>query len=336
VKATVRNSAYGLSLLPGVLVVYGNLHAGGWYAATNLIFSLVVLGLIDAFNPTVLSQEHSGKQDTIPNLVLWLHVVLQITCVGSFVYAVVQQIHSDYTLFAMALSMAVYTGSGAIVVAHEFIHRKNPLSQWAGKLLLFTAGNFYFFIEHLRVHHKWVGTTDDPATAHRGQSVYDFFVSSSLGQIKGAWKLETERCKQKGFSFLQHYMLRQLVLHLLFDTTLLIVAGPLALLAWFIHCILANFLLEYVNYIEHYGLNRNKNERVTELHSWQSDRFVSRFFLVDLSRHADHHYYASKPYHTLESFEQSPVLPGGYASLIIPALIPFWWRKLTHPILDKL
>jgi alkane 1-monooxygenase len=72
------------------------------------------------------------------------------------------------------------------------------------------------------------------------------------------------------------------------------------------------------------------------VHSWQSNKFVSRFVLVDLSRHADHHYYASKPFHTLISYEKSPVLPGGYASLILPALIPFWWRKLTHPILDEL
>lgn len=335
--STLRNYLYTLSLVPGVLVVYGNLHSGMMYAAINLLFSLVVLGCIDALNPSVLSQQNSGKQDVIPNALLVLHVLLQVCCVGSFVFAVHQQIHTGPEIWMMAISMAVYTGSGAIVIAHELIHRKSMLSQWGGRFLLFTAGNFYFFIEHLRVHHKWVGTQRDPATAKRGQSVYSFFVTSALGQIQGAWKLEVERCKKEGrwsYGF-SNYMIRQFVFHFIFDTCLFWITGWIALAAWFVHCILANFLLEYVNYIEHYGLSRGERERVTEVHSWQSDRFISRFVLIDLSRHADHHYYASKPYHTLDSYSQSPELPGGYASLILPALIPFWWRRLTHPLLDK-
>jgi alkane 1-monooxygenase len=335
-KATLRNWLYSLSLTPGLIVVYGNLHGGVW-AAGNLLYSLVVLGLVEVVTKNFTSQENSGDDDRIPNIILWLHVPLQILSVISFVYGIRNNIIGDYHIWYAAMSMAVYSGSGAIVVAHEFIHRKDALSQWAGKFLLFTAGNFYFFVEHLRVHHKWVGTAKDSATARRGQSVYSFFLSSGLGQIKGAWKLEAERCRKEGTAPLgwNNYMIRQLVYHILFDTTLFWVAGPLALAAWFGHCILANFLLEYVNYIEHYGLERGEKERVTEVHSWQSDKLVSRFVLIDLSRHADHHYYASKPFHTLNTYEKSPVLPGGYASLIIPALIPPLWKKLTHSILDE-
>ncbi|MCU0441848.1 MAG: alkane 1-monooxygenase [Bacteroidia bacterium] len=334
---TTRNLLYSLSLLPGILVVYGNLHSGTWYAAANLIFSLIVLGMIDWMSKPLLSDQHSGEHDTTPNLILGLHVPLQIACIASFVFAARNHIHADGDLFLCALSMGVYSGSGAIVVAHEFIHRKAKAAQWAGKFLLFTAGNFYFFIEHLRVHHKWVGTEKDSASAKRGQSLYGFFVSSGLGQIQSAWKLEKERLEKIGKSVFSwnNYMVRQFVYHFLFDTCMVLLAGWIALAAWFVQCILANFLLEYVNYIEHYGLSRSENERVTELHSWQSDLFVSRFFLVDLSRHADHHYYASKPFHTLQSYPKSPVLPAGYPSLILPALIPPLWRKIIHPILDR-
>jgi alkane 1-monooxygenase len=336
-NATLRNSLYALSLVPGLAVVYGNLH-GGYWAATNLLFSLVVLGLVEVCTQNFTSEEHSGDDETMPNIILALHVPLQIACIISFAYGVRLGILINEFIWISALSMGVYSGSGAIVVAHESIHRKHILWQLAGKFLLFTAGNFYFFIEHLRVHHKWVGTEKDSATAKRNQSVYGFFLTSGLGQIKSAWHLETERCKKEGKAVLgfSNYMIRQLVCHLLFDTTLFLIAGPIALAAWFVQCIVANFLLEYVNYIEHYGLSRNEKERVTEVHSWQSNKFVSRFVLVDLSRHADHHYYASKPFHTLISYEKSPVLPGGYASLILPALIPFWWRRLIHPILDGL
>jgi alkane 1-monooxygenase len=337
-NAQLRNLLYLFSLLPGFIVVYGNLHSGSWYAVFNLVFSLVGLGVVYILSKPFLSEAHSGDNDTIPNIILWLHIPTQVLCIASFVYAIVSGIHSGLNIFLCALSMGVYSGSGAIVVAHEFIHRKDKASQWAGKFLLFTAGNFYFFIEHLRVHHKWVGTEKDSASANRGQSVYAFFVTSGLGQIKGAWKLEAERLQKEGKSIFSwdHYMIRQFVYHILFDTCLFLIAGWIALTAWFVKCLLANFLLEYVNYIEHYGLSRKEKEKVTELHSWQSDRFISRFFLVDLSRHADHHYYASKPFHTLKSYEKSPVLPLGYPSLILPALIPPLWRKLTHPILDAI
>ena len=107
--------------------------------------------------------------------------------------------------------------------------------------------------------------------------------------------------------------------------------GPIAVIAFAGQSLVANFLLEYTNYIEHYGLSRNENERVTEIHSWQSDKAISRFILIDLSRHSDHHYYASKPYHQLISYEGSPVLPGGYASAIYLALIPPLWFKVMNP-----
>jgi alkane 1-monooxygenase len=67
------------------------------------------------------------------------------------------------------------------------------------------------------------------------------------------------------------------------------------------------------------------------LHSWNSDSRVSRYLLVDLSRHADHHFYASKPYHTLQTYDNAPELPGGYAALLVPALIPPLWKALVHP-----
>jgi alkane 1-monooxygenase len=98
----------------------------------------------------------------------------------------------------------------------------------------------------------------------------------------------------------------------------------------------ANLLLEYTNYIGHYGLRRNEKERVNELHSWQSDKVVSRYFLIDLSRHSDHHFHAAKPFNTLVSYENSPVLPGGYASMFLPALFPPLWFSLVDKRIPKI
>ncbi|MCF8253757.1 MAG: fatty acid desaturase, partial [Bacteroidia bacterium] len=157
-------------------------------------------------------------------------------------------------------------------------------------------------------------------------------------QFLGAIKLENERLKKenKRNIILNHYVFRQLFLHAILDTSLFFYGGGILVAAWFAHCIVANFLLEYVNYVQHYGLERNEKTRVTEAHSWDSDLFVSRFVLVDLSRHADHHYYASKPYHTLVNYEKSPKMPSGYAGMFVLAAIPPLWYKLMHKRLPEL
>ena len=93
---------------------------------------------------------------------------------------------------------------------------------------------------------------------------------------------------------------------------------------------LSFLLLEVVNYIEHYGLRRERAsngrfETVSEEHSWNSDHRVSRMMLFELSRHSDHHMSAEKPYQVLKSEAASPQLPNGYPGMVLLALVPPLW-----------
>ncbi|MBL0342575.1 MAG: alkane 1-monooxygenase [Bacteroidetes bacterium] len=205
-----------------------------------------------------------------------------------------------------------------------------------GQFLLFSTCNTYFYIDHLKVHHKWVGTEMDPATARYNENLYSFFIRSTIGQIKSSFKVEANRLKADGksaWSF-SNYVIGSIALQVVVWCLLVVLFGPMVLFIYLIQGFFANFLLEYTNYIEHYGLTRREKERVTEVHSWQTDRLISRFFLIDLSRHADHHYYASKPYHTLQSYENSPVLPGGYVSMIYYAMFPPLFFKKVNPLIN--
>ncbi len=99
-------------------------------------------------------------------------------------------------------------------------------------------------------------------------------------------------------------------------------------------------LLESVNYLEHYGLVRQKlpngrYERCTPQHSWNSDHLVTNLFLYHLQRHSDHHANPTRRYQTLRSMEGSPNLPAGYGSLIAVTYFPSIWRKLMdHRVLE--
>ncbi|MFA6945825.1 MAG: fatty acid desaturase [Pedobacter sp.] len=98
---------------------------------------------------------------------------------------------------------AIPTGTSgilAIVVAHELIHRKDNSWNFTGRFLLFTVLNPYFYIHHLRIHHKYVGTDSDPVTAKYGESYYHYLVRSIAGQLKQSMQLEKQHCKAKGFA----------------------------------------------------------------------------------------------------------------------------------------
>ncbi len=330
-RAQHRNSLYLFSLLPAIAVIFGNLN-GGIFTLSNTVLTLGVLGILEWITPAFLSNNHSPKQDDMPKLILYAHIPLQLISVLSLFYGIYFKTISENWVIAAAFSTGLNTGTSAIVVAHEFIHCRKSIDRFFGKFLLFTAGNIYFYIEHLVVHHRWVGTDKDNATAKYGESLYSFFVRSAFGQIKGAYRIESERLKALGKYHIsvKNYVLRQIGLQLIAVVIIYYFLGILFLWAWIIQCFLAGFLLEYVNYIQHYGLTRDEKQRTSELYSWESNQFASRFFLVDLSRHADHHYYASKPYHTLINYDLSPKLPSGYAGLFFVAAIPFLWRNLIH------
>ena len=69
--------------------------------------------------------------------------------------------------------------------------------------------------------------------------------------------------------------------------------------------------LETVNYIEHYGLERQKDENgiyesITKMHSWNCK---SGPVLIRLQRHSDHHLHGYRPYQTLRRIDDAPAMP---------------------------
>jgi alkane 1-monooxygenase len=94
--------------------------------------------------------------------------------------------------------------------------------------------------------------------------------------------------------------------------------------------------LEIINYIEHYGLARQRAadgryERTTHLHSWNSDYSLSNLMLFQLQRHSDHHAFPKRRYAILRHQPEAPQLPGGYSAMFVLALCPPLWRRVIDP-----
>ena len=55
-------------------------------------------------------------------------------------------------------------------------------------------------------------------------------------------------------------------------------------------------------------------------------------FLYQLQRHSDHHANPTRRFQALRHFDDSPQLPSGYASMLIPAYLPFVWYQKMDPL----
>jgi alkane 1-monooxygenase len=101
-----------------------------------------------------------------------------------------------------------------------------------------------------------------------------------------------------------------------------------------VQAVIAFSLLEVVNYLEHYGLARQRladgrYERCRPEHSWNSDNVASNVFLYHLQRHSDHHVHPTRRYQALRHSGDLPELPSGYATMILLAYAtPLWFRKI--------
>ena len=267
----------------------------------------------------------------------WVYVQLAFLIWGF--YVVSTEPLSLISWIAFTSGMALVTGGIGITVAHELGHRTEKIEQTYAKILLMTVCYMHFFIEHNRGHHLRVATPDDPATSRKGETFYAFWWRSVTQGFASAWELEQERLKKKGLGTwtLANQMIWFQVLPIAFVGFFFGLFSLLqGRLVWelpvffFVQSFLGFSLLELVNYLEHYGMERKKlpsgyYEKVTPLHSWNAAQLVSNFLLFQLQRHSDHHANAYKRYQTLEHSDNSPQLPAGYSAMIILACFPPLW-----------
>jgi alkane 1-monooxygenase len=241
----------------------------------------------------------------------------------------------------LALTMGV-VGGIAINTAHELGHKRADSERWLSRIALAQTGYGHFFIEHNRGHHVRVATPEDPASARLGESFWEFLPRTVRGSVASAWGIECARLDRLGKS---HWTLHNDILGAWAMTVglfaaLTIAFGPVVLPYLLLQAVLGFSLLEVVNYLEHYGLLRQRKEdgryeRCLPEHSWNSNNVASNVLLYHLQRHSDHHANPTRRYQALRHVDEAPQLPTGYAGMIVLAWIPPLWRRvMDHRLLE--
>ena len=243
--------------------------------------------------------------------------------------------------FGYALTVGTVAGV-AINTAHELGHKSVKVERRLAKLALAQSGYGHFYVEHNRGHHNRVATPEDPASSRLGETFWEFLPRTVVGSARSAWELEARRLRAQGKKVwsTDNDVLTAWAMTVVLFVGLTAVFGLKILPFLVVQAVFGFSLLEVVNYLEHYGLMRQKDangryERCQPEHSWNSNHVASNVILYQLERHSDHHAHPTRRYQALRHFNDAPQLPSGYGLMLgLAYLPPVWRRVMDHRVLD--
>ncbi len=253
--------------------------------------------------------------------VLYLLAAMQLACVLLAAYTV--SVHGFWRIDTLVMFLLVGVNSGycGIVVAHELIHRREKHRQWLGRVLMASVLYEHFSTEHVRGHHARVGHARGSRDGALRRDLPRLLPPHGAGAVPQrvatrdatAWATPTMPLWDR--RQLRNRVLQGLVAEWSVALAIAAVLGAGAFAFHLLQSLSAIRLLEAVNYFEHWGLVRS-GKKPSPIDSWDTDSRFTLYTLVGLSRHADHHAFATRPYQQLRHWDESPKLPSGYFGMV--------------------
>lgn len=256
------------------------------------------------------------------------------TGTGTFLGLSYQEGITGMQLVGAVVSTGIFAGIG-IIYGHELAHTKGfsfVIARW----MMGLSGSSHFCYAHVYNHHLELGCEDDPATSPRGRSLYAHFPKSYFGQSKFLYTMEKHRLERLGVPFLswQNRWIRGYAMSLPTIFLFWMAGGWLGICAMLLIWMISNFELEALNYLEHYGLIREKGQPIDYRHSWDNSTAFTSWFFIEIGRQADHHDRGETHFWELDEVG-APNTGMGYFTLFALALIPPAFHAFMEQELKK-
>lgn len=329
----------------GVLLYFWT---GGNALATlfPLTYTFVLVPLADA----VFGEDrHNPPEEVVPLMAqdnyyrVLLYIAVALLFAQFFVVAWFIGTHSLPWWGFLALTLGTgFSSSASLLVGHELGHKASRADRTTAQIVNGLVGYGHFCIEHNRGHHVNVATPEDCVSARMGESIYKFVLREIPGAMRRGWMLEKERLAKAGKRTWSpsNEILTSWLLTAAIAVALITLFGWIIVPFLLIHHVYAWYGLTQANYVEHYGLLRQKlpsgrYELPEPRHSWNTNHIYSNLISFHLQRHSDHHANALRPYQALRDFDDLPRLPSGYPGSFGLAAIPWLWFKVMDPKLMR-
>jgi hypothetical protein len=228
-------------------------------------------------------------------------------------------------LIGATLSSGIFIGIG-IIYGHELSHTKG-FGFVISRLMMALSGSAHFCYAHVYNHHLELASEDDPATAPRGRTIYGHYPLSYLGQSKFLFNMEKERLSRMGVPFIswQNRWIRGYLMAVPTVALFFAAGGWIGMACLATIWGISNFELEALNYLEHYGLIRVKDQPIDYRHNWDNSTAFTAWFFIEIGRQADHHDRGETHFWELENVG-CPNTGWGYFVVFFIALVPPIWH----------
>ncbi len=311
---------------------------------------LISYGLMPLLDALIGEDRNNPPEAVVPQLeedryyrvLTWATVPLHFVALIGCAWWAATQPMPWWALLMLAYVAGTDSGLG-INTGHELGHKRSAIEQWLARLVLAVPAYGHFTVEHGRGHHRFVATPQDHASARMGENIYLFALREVPGGIRRAWQLEAARLVQLGVSpwSLHNTMLQSYAVTALLQLGLIAAFGWVMLPFLLVHNLVAWWQLTSANYVEHYGLLRERLkdgrfEAPQPHHSWNTNHLITNLATFHLQRHSDHHANPSRRYQSLRHFEQLPQLPSGYFGMFPLSYVPALWFRVMDPRLMAL
>lgn len=304
-------------------------------------FSIKRPPAISFFLPDRYSLEEERERSTAFYFDFWIYIFHAMHFI-IFLSAIYVVSTTNSYLAALMLALIFYVISPQIeAISHEFIHRRSYFQQMLGGSIWATFCYGTFLAEHCMGHHVHVSTPEDPSSAPKNMTLYQFLPRAMILNPINGFKLEAKRLRDRDINILSIH--NRLIWLSLFSLSLMLLcylaAGGPGLVFFVVQTLVCILTIEVANYGMHYGLERNKldngrYERVSPLHSWNREG-PGHIISANLIRHSDHHAFPRRPYQNLRLFKGAPQLPIPYQLVLALPFVPKLWFSIMNPFVEQ-
>lgn len=323
------------SFLPAFLLCLALAFGGIWSFASVLSITAMVF-----FLDRMTGDDWALPQDATGHGLSMSIGAVHFFVLGACVWGIAQGDHlSTLDKVLIFIGAGLWFGQVSNSNAHELIHRAERDPRRLGVAVYCSLLFGHHASAHPKVHHVYAATDRDPNSARLGEGFYRFLARAWFGGFQAGLQAENiiRARSQQILPKWRHPYLGYGLGAVLTLVTAGLLAGPKGIVALLAIAAYAQVQLFLSDYVQHYGLRRQRNEDgraepIGPQHSWNTPHWYSNAMMLNAPRHSDHHMHPGRNFPMLELVEsEMPMLPHPLPVMACLALVPKLWRK----VMDK-
>ncbi|WP_025053444.1 alkane 1-monooxygenase [Sulfitobacter noctilucae] len=232
--------------------------------------------------------------------------------------------------------LGLYFGQVSNSNAHELIHAAARWPHRIGAAIYISLLHGHHVSAHLKVHHVFAATAQDPNSARLGEGFWSYVLRVLRGEFAAGLRADNAQRARASANppIWTHPYAAYVGGGVIALALAYLIAGLKGIAAHLAIALYAQLQLLLSDYVQHYGLRRRldatgKPEPIGPQHSWNAPKWYSSAMMLNAPKHSDHHMRPARPFPALEvTPDTMPVLPHSLPVMAVVALVPPLWRRI--------